>query len=69
MHQHSLLPPHQLARLPLAAAAGRRSSRISASSLCVYGRRGQPRSRDPGEQLRADKVSLVAATARLKEEK
>lgn len=34
----------------LAAAAGLRSSRISASSLRVYGTRGRPRSRDPGGQ-------------------
>lgn len=58
MHQHSLLLPHQLARLPLAAAAGLHSSWISASFLHVYETRGQPQSRDPGEQLCLNKVSF-----------
>lgn len=69
MHYHSLLPPHQLSRLPLAAATGLHSSWISSSFLRVYGTRGRPQSRDSLKQLCVNKVSVVAATARQKERK
>lgn len=68
MHSHSLLPPHQLSRLPLAAAAGLHSSWISSSFLRVYGTRGRPQSCDPFKHVCVNKVS-VAAAARLKERK